>query len=386
MARKTCVLFLIDSLVANGAERQLCELVKHMDHSRFEVHVVVHYDPGYHNGGELWPELADDPNVSLHSLHKKLGIAGYLTALPRLLALILRLRPDILHGYITGNYPVVLLGPLLRKRVVWGIRRTSLDQAQRPRTRFGSHDLYLWLARFTDLVIFNSEAGKRNHQAMGMKAPRMMVVPNGFDVARFAPDAAAGAAQRQEWGVPAEVPLIGIVGRLNPVKDHPTFLRAAARIAQASPEARFVCIGGDGTVDYQVHLQSLARDLGLEGRVLWPGVCLSMPAAYNALSVLVLSSLDEGFPNVVGEAMACGVPCVATRAGDAALLVGDTGYVAAVGDDVALAAGVLALLEESPEARKRRSEAVRTRICATYSVEALARATEAALLALLGRE
>lgn len=383
MGAKTRVLFLIDSLVANGAERQLCELVQHMDHDRFEVHVVVHYDPGYHNGGELWPVLAEDPRVSLHSLHKRLGLAGYLTALPRLLALILRTRAEILHGYITGNYPVALLGPLLGRKVVWGIRRTGLDQARQLRRRFSGHGFYIWLSRFADLVIFNSESGMRNHVAMGMKAPRMMVVPNGFDVARFAPDPAAGAEQRRIWNVPPEAPLIGIVGRLNPVKDHPTFLRAAARIARSRPGARFVCVGGDGSEAYEAALKAQARELGLQDRIHWPGVCLSMPAAYNALSVLVLSSLEEGFPNVIGEAMACGVPCVTTRAGDAEALVGGTGFACEVGDDAALAAGVEALLGEDAQARAARAAAARARICDTYSAQALARTTEGALLALL---
>ncbi|WLT30006.1 glycosyltransferase [Geothrix sp. PMB-07] len=382
MASKTRVLFLIPSLVAHGAERQLCELVRYMDPNRFEVHVVVFYDPGTYIGGELGPEIADLPHVTLHSLHKRRGPAGFLTAFPRLLALVLRTKPHILHGYMDGNLPVLGAGWLLRKRIVWGIRRSSSDLTKLNRRALRLGAVMARLSKHVDLILFNSEAGRANYSKAGMHGRRAHVIPNGFDIQRFAPDPDAGALQRQAWGVPPDVPLIGIVGRFAPVKDHPTFLRAAARLHQAWPEARFVCVG-NGPADYTETLKQQAENLGLGDRVLWPGVCDRMPAAYNALSLLILSSTDEGFPNVVGEAMACGIPCVTTRVGDAALLVGETGAVTAPADDVALAAAASALLGETPEARAERSRAARSRICSTFSVQALARNTEDMLLSLL---
>jgi glycosyltransferase involved in cell wall biosynthesis len=217
---------------------------------------------------------------------------------------------------------------------------------------------------------------------MGMRGKRAIVIPNGFDTLRFAPNPDEGTVQRRAWGVPADVPLIGIVGRLAPVKDHPTFLRAAAQLGQEWPTAQFVCIG-NGPADYTGSLKILARSLGIADRLLWPGVCDQMSAAYNALSLLVLSSTDEGFPNVVGEAMACGIPCVTTRVGDAALLIGDTGVVTDIADDVAITRAVSDILRESPEARAGRARAARSRICSRFSVQALARNTEQALLSLL---
>jgi glycosyltransferase involved in cell wall biosynthesis len=233
-----------------------------------------------------------------------------------------------------------------------------------------------------DLIIFNSEAGLLNHAAMGMRAPRMQVIPNGFDVARFQPDASLGAAQRKAWGVPPEVPLVGIVGRLDPVKDHPTFLRAAARLGQAWPEARFLCVGG-GSGPYVESLRAQALALGIAHRVLWPGACAGMPGVYNALSVLVLASTDEGFPNVLGEAMACGIPCVTTRVGDAAALVGDLGAVVAPGDDLAMAEATARFLDEPLQERQARAGAGRNRILSSFSTAALARNTEHLLGSLL---
>lgn len=381
MPAKTRVMFLIPSLVANGAERQLCELVTHMDPARFEVHVVVFYDPAACIGGDLTPDLAGLPHVRLHSLHKRRGARGYLAALPRLLALAQRIDPQILHGYLDGNLPALMVAAALRKRLVWGIR-ASTEPARLKGPAVAVFKASLWFSRYTDLVIFNSQAGRDSHQADGMRAPNTLVIPNGFDTGRFRPDAQAGSRQREAWGVPPEVPLVGIVGRLAPVKDHSTFLRAAVRLGRALPEARFVCVGA-GPEDYAARLRAQAAELGIAHRVLWPGHCEAMPAAYNALSLLILASTAEGFPNALGEAMACGVPCVATRVGDAGLLIGETGCVVEVADDAAMAQAALRLLEEAPECRRERAEAVRSRICARFSCGSLARRSQEALLGLL---
>lgn len=382
---RTRVLFLINSLAAGGAERQLSILARGLDPDRFEIHVVVLYDPGYHNGGELWADVASIPGLSLHSLHKRKGALGYLLVLPRLLALILRTRPQVLHGYMQGNQLLLLMGRLLRLPVVWGIRRSSCDLSKLDRVSLRVLRATVWLSRYTDLVIFNSETGSRNYQAMGMRAPRMQVISNGFDVARFTPDPAQGAARRRAWGIPEGAPLVGIVGRFDPVKDHPTFLRMASLLHQDHPDAWFVCVG-DGSPAYRAALQSLAASLGIGGRTVWPGVCLDMPAAYNALSLLALTSTDEGFPNVIGEAMACGVPCVSTPAGDAARLVGETGSIQGFGDAAALASAASALLSASADSQAARAASCRARILDTFSIEALTRETEQALMTVIQRD
>lgn len=382
MVPRVRVLFLIPSLVAHGAERQLCELVRHMDWDRFEIHVAVFYGPASAEEGDLSPEMAGLPGVTLHYLHKRRGAMGYLPLLPRLVSMMRRVRPDVLHGYMDGNLPVLLLGRMFRKRVVWGIRRTSQDLTKLDRLPRRLLWVVVRLARFVDLVIFNSEAGRLNHASMGMRAPRMEVVANGFDVDRFEPDRTLGYAQREAWGISLDAPLIGIVGRLNPVKDHPTFLRAAAHSAQNWPKARFICVGG-GPDSYRAVLVDMAKSLGIGDRVVFPGACTNMRGAYNALSALVLSSSDEGFPNVLGEAMACGVPCVTTRVGDAEALVGPSGMVVKPGDDLAIAEALDTLLRESPQDRTTRAETSRQRICSTFSLEALARGTEKLLLSLV---
>jgi hypothetical protein len=124
------IAFLIPSLVAHGAERQLCELVRGLDPGRFEIHVVVSYAPGRREGADYWSEAAAIPGVTLHCLRKRPGPAGHLIALPRLWSLLRRVRPDLLHGYLDANLPALLVGRLLRRPVAWGIRRSSADLTQ----------------------------------------------------------------------------------------------------------------------------------------------------------------------------------------------------------------------------------------------------------------
>lgn len=368
------VCFLINSLNPGGAERQLCELVKHMDPERFEVMVVVSYDPARADAADLYRQVAGQPGVTLVSLHKRHGPLGYLVSLPRLAAVARRFGPDILHGYTEGNFPMLLVGGLLRLPVVWGIRRTSRDRARIDPVSRAMEAVAAPLSRFVDMIIFNSEAGRANHAAMGLRSRRMCVVPNGFDVERFRVDPDLRRAQRTAWGLPEGVPLVGIVGRLDPVKGHPAFLRAAADLAGRHPEVQFVCVGS-GPVAYAQRLRDLAAGSGIGDRVLWAGTCTDMTSVYNALDLLVLASTDEGFPNVLGEAMACGVPCVTTRVGDAAVLVGEVGLVVEPGDAAGLAVAASRLLAEPAPDRERRARAARERVCDRFSVEALARTT-----------
>ena len=132
---------------------------------------------------------------------------------------------------------------------------------------------------------------------------------------------------RLEWGIAECEKLIGQVGRLDPMKDHSTFLKAAALLAHERKDVRFVCVG-EGPTGYRDELYSLAKTLGLASRLIWAGSRRDMPAVYNAFDVAVSSSRwGEGLPNVIAEAMACGVPCVVTDVGDSAFVVDKLGVV-----------------------------------------------------------
>lgn len=375
------VVFLLRSLNYGGAERQLAALAKGIDRQRFAVWVLSFY-----GGGALQAEL-EAAGVAVISLEKQ-GRWDTLPFFIRLLRAVRALQPDVLHGYLaTPNLLLVLLKPFLPRstRLVFGIRASIADLEK-----------YDWLARlvyrlerlaspFADRIIVNSEAGGRFHRQRGLPAGKITVIPNGIDTQVYAPDREAGRRLRAAWGLPASAFLIGMIGRLEPVKDHPTFLRAAARLAAQYPEARFIIVG-EGRQAYRQELEALAVSLGLEERLLWSPARGDIRAVYNALDLCCSSSYSEGFSNVIGEAMACGVPCVATDVGDSSLIIGESGRVVPPRDPAALAAAFEEMARLPLARRARLGEEARQRVIAQFSLEKMVAHSEAAFERLAGGE
>jgi glycosyltransferase involved in cell wall biosynthesis len=372
------LVLLIRDLRIGGAERQLVTLAKNLDRTLFDVSVVCLY-----NEGEFAHELRD-ARVPVIALAKK-GRWDIPRFLWRLLRVLRTLEPDILHSYLTvQNLLTILVKPALpMTQTVWGVRASNITSRQHDDWLAGvSIRLEALLSRFANLIIFNSNAGRDYNLSVGFSGVRSAVIPNGIDTERFSPDPISGSRMRASWQIPKESFLIGIVGRLDPMKDHATFLRAAAMFAQARSDARFVCIGG-GPEKYTGDLRMLADKLGLVGRLVWSGFIVhDMPAAYNALDICCSSSSSEGTPNVVAEAMACGVPCVVTDVGDSRLVVGNTGIVVPPKSPEALAAGWDQMVRRIIEDSQLRASA-RERIKSTLSLVALAQNTSEVLLSLL---
>jgi glycosyltransferase involved in cell wall biosynthesis len=365
--------FLIRSLNLGGAERQLVELVGELSARGYPITVCAFYD-----GGALKGQLEALPDVAVVSLSKRgrWDIAGFLWRLTRVVR---DVRPDLIHGYMpVANEFALAMSKLSSSGCVFGLRASSLDFSTYGYAARAVFLLDALCSHFADATIVNSEAGKRDHIGSGYDAKRMSVVHNGIDCERFCPDPAAGAAQRLEWGISPHERLVGIVARLDPMKDHRTFIEAAARVAKLATNVRFVSIG-QGPPSYAEELRSLAATLGVD--ILWAGARSDMRAVYNALDLVVLSSaFGEGFPNVVGEAMATGTRCVVTDVGDAGLVVGDTGRVVPPGNPAALAAEICDLLRQSAVAARAAAAAARDRIIGRFSKRALADATEKVLL------
>ena len=174
--------------------------------------------------------------------------------------------------------------------------------------------------------------------------------------------------------------MLGAVGRLDPMKDHETLLQAFATAAAADPGLWLACVG-DGTPERRAALRARADALGVGARVAWSDGRGDVERLYAAFDVLVSSSAyGEGFSNVLGEAMACGVPCVATDVGDAREILGELGWIVAPRDPGALAAALAEAARTRPA-----PQGLRARIVETYGVDALVARTLDALAPLAGR-
>lgn len=368
------VLFLVRSLGRGGAERQLVALAKGLSRQGYPVAVALFF-----GGGVFVAELAA-AGVRVIDLRKQ----GRWDVLPFLFRLARVLRdesPAVLHGYLSvPNILCVLFKPLLRgARVVWGVRASNMDLSRYDWLSRVAFMLECRLARFADCIIANSYAGMRHAVKHGFPESKTVVIPNGIDTDYFQFDPDSRKRLRAEWKLVDDVVLVGLVGRIDPMKDHATFLEAASRIAAKRPAVRFVCVG-DGLPAYAPSIKRLAASLGLENRLIWAGARDDMPAVYSALDIACSSSaFGEGFANTIAEAMACAAPCVVTDVGDSALVAGPAATIVAPGDGAALARGVLDLIDLAATQRRALGAACRQRIVAEFAVNRLVQRTELVL-------
>lgn len=365
-ARPIRLLHLITDLDVGGAEMMLYKLLCGLDRAAFAAEVLSLTDIG--PLGTRIRELG----VPVHALGLRRGLPD-----PRALArLVRRLSHDLPDVVQTWMYHADLLGGLAAKLaggipVVWNMRQSNLSPSvNRRRTLLvvrACARLSRWLpAR----VVCGSQAARQAHARLGYDATKMCIIPNGFDLTAFVPDAGARRSVRHELGLADDAVLIGLVARFDPQKDHRTFVEAAALLRRQQPAVHFV-LCGDGVTWQNEALAGWIAAAGLRERCHLLGRRDDVPGLTAALDVATSSSIGEGFPNAVGEAMACGVPCVVTAVGDSAAVVGPTGVVVPPRDPPALAAGWRALLALGPAGRRCLGQAARRRIAERFSLPAV---------------
>ena len=365
------LLFLIRSLNAGGAERQLVELVKALDKEQFSITVASFY-----NGGELRDELISVDGIELVSLKRK-GRWDLLPFLTRLFKLVWKKRPQLIYGFSpVCNELALIFGRIVGAKVVFGIRTSNMDLSKYDWASKLVAQIAVFSSYLPDLIITNSFAGKNHYEKQGYNSSCMVVIPNGINTEQFYPNLYTREQQREYWKVTNQEYLVGVVGRLDPMKDHETFFKAAAILIKWFPNVKFVCVG-DGPIAYKTFLQQQANQLNLNNYLIWAGACIDMLTVYNALDIVVSSSYGEGFSNVIGEAMACGIPCVVTGVGDSTLIVGDTGLIVPPKNPEALAKGVSSMLQKMNSLNR---DYIRKRIVTEFSTQKLAVTTAKMLL------
>jgi len=360
------VCFLITGLDTGGAETMLYRLATGLDRSRFDVMVVTL------TGYGIFGARLEQKGVRVVSLGMRSGPMS-LWGLWRLVSLLRAERPDILQTWL---YHADIIGLIVGRLagvpvVAWNLRCTALTAAYRPWSTYAIMRLLAMLSRFPDFVITNSKAGRSSHERIGYRPRQWKYIPNGVDTSEFLPSKAARLVLREELNVPHDTPLIGLVARYHVMKDHATFLRAAALLRLHRPDIHYVLAGIDINLT-NTALIELISQLELNKRVHILGERADIPQIMAALDLYVSSSSAyESFPNVVAEAMACGVPCVVTDVGDSAEIVGKTGIVVKTQDAEAIASACTALMELPEEQRIALQAAARERIESLFSLRTI---------------
>jgi glycosyltransferase involved in cell wall biosynthesis len=360
------VMHVITTLGPAGAETMLCRLASGMDASRFENEVVS-------LTGIL--DLADRMQrigVRVRTLGMKASVPNPLLVL-RLAQWIRSSKPDLIqtwmcHANFVGAFAARLAGNV---PVVWGIHDSGLDSSMgNLRTMLVNRACALLSRKYAARIVCCCEASLRFHKELHYAAEKLEVIPNGFDVEQFKPDPAARASLREELGIPADAILIGMAARFHPHKDHGNFIRAATRLHKQMPEIHFLLCGLDITWQNS-QLARWIEEAGIRDCCHLLGVRQDVSRLFAGMDIATTASCCEAFPIVIGEAMACGTPCVVTDVGDSALIVDETGIVVAPGDPDALAEAWRKLIEAGPEVRRRLGMAARRRVQQHFALPAI---------------
>ncbi|MGE3599666.1 MAG: glycosyltransferase [Dehalococcoidia bacterium] len=329
------VLHVISGLERGGAERVLLRVVRGLGDRGIESSVIA-----ARAGGPLAADLR-----KAGAAVEELGLAR-LAELPRAVLELRRITaavaPQVIQGWMYHGNVLARLAGRPGVPVVFGVRHSLADlEAEKPGTRLAIRIGGLLSSR-SAAVVYNSLCSMRQHEAYGYCSSRSRFIPNGFDTELLSPSIESRRATRARLGLRPESIVVGMVARFHPVKNHRMFLAAARDIRDAVPQTSFV-IAGHGVTSPEAGLATLASDLGLADCTILLEDQADIAGLMNALDIAALTSNGEGFPNVVAEAMACGIPVVGTDVGDVAAIIGDAGAIVPAGDTQSFARAVIEL-------------------------------------------
>jgi glycosyltransferase involved in cell wall biosynthesis len=367
------ILIFVRSLDVGGTERQVGILARGLAARGHEVVLTQLY-----GGGALEAQLADS-QVRLVAIGKK-SRWDVFGPLQRLRELFVTEGADVIYAFLPMQN---VLAAMLRPKgipLVFGARASDMQMAHYDRLSAWSYRAEAMLSGCADLIIANAESFRDAAAARGFRNEEITVIPNAIDTDANRVDPAARKRMREAWRIDDRTFVVGMVARLDPMKDHRNCLRAAADFVKQHGAVKIV-FAGSGPSDYRAQLVAMAGELGLTQSVLFVGEQKDVVGAYNAFDIATLSSaFGEGFPNVIGEAMACGAPVAATDVGDARLIVGECGEIVPPSNPAALSEAWRYLrqrLAGDPALRQK----ARQRIVTRYGLAHMIDATESALVA-----
>lgn len=373
------VLHIITGLGTGGAERALMNVLAGGLARRFDSAVLSLKDEGT-IGGNI-----EALGVPVYALGMRAGLPSA-HVVRRLFRILRELRPDVIQGWMYhGNLAASISAHLApgAPKVVWNIRQCLYQLKTEKLLTRQVIRVNRSLSSGAAVIVYNSRLSREQHEAFGFSRERAVVIPNGFDVEELQRSSGTGAAVRQELGLSAKLTVVGHVARLHPMKDHASFLRAAVSIARERPDVQFLLVGRDVFPDNQ-NLKGIVPP-DLLDRFVFAGERVDAQRLMQAMDVFCSSSWSEAFPNVLGEAMATGVPCVATDVGDSADIVGDTGIVVPPSDSQLLADSLTSVIRMSGDARRTLGSLARQRVERYYSLENVVREYETLYKGLMRR-
>ena len=382
------MLHLITGLGVGGAENQLVNLMKVWINGPIRHVVVSLTDDG------PMAEPLRELGIKVVALNTKRNWTS-LSAVPKFSAIVQQVRPDVIQ---TWMYHADLIGGLVAKLrkipCVWNIRQANLSPEVNRRSTLATMRLCASLSPFVPhRIVTNAYLAKDVHVAAGYQAHKFVIIPNGFNTQTFEYKPQLRDIVRSQLGIQQDAFVIGHVARLDPQKDHGTLFKAIKTHLAQNASTVFLLIGSGLQADnptvqawlkeYGITPHSSASETPQASGLRLLGRRSDVPDLLNAMDAFVLTSRGEAFPNVLGEAMLSGVPCVSTDVGDVRSIVGDTGFVTDVGDVDAIESAWTRLIQETESERTARREQCIRRIQDNYSMPAISKQYEVLYRSLL---
>ncbi len=360
------MLHVITALPVGGTQMILLKLLQQVDRRDMTMRVV-----SLANLGEVGQRIRSE-NIEVQRLGMNESVISWHRA-RHLNSILSDFKPHVLQTWL---YHADLLGALFGKgrripAIAWNVRCSSMgsDYAN-TRGRFLLKALAS-LSSIPSAIVCNSTAGKNWHVSKGYRDDTWHIIPNGFNTGDFRPDAKARARIRLELGIPDASPVVGLVARYDPIKGHSVFLNAATKLLADGVDAHFLVVGEGCTLDNR-HLSSLRASAPSPQKIHLLGKREDIASVTAALDIATCTSFGEGFPNTLGEAMACGVPCVASDVGDCRDILAAPDLMFQPGDSMALAGALARLISTDELALRSLGQVARARIAEHYSLSTMA--------------
>ena len=369
---KIKIAHIVNCLSPGGAEIMLCNFISKMDKEKYCAVVI-----SLTNKGTL-SEKIEKMGVPVYEAGMKSGNLN-IKAFIKLIRYLRTYKPELIqtwmyHSNVIGGIAGILSGV---KNIVWGVHASQLDGELTKNGTLFIIKISSWLSMIIpSIVIFCSKSSYHLHLILGYKTKIMRVVPNGFNLKDYRPDAACKKNILKELGLQQDVQLVGMAARYDPQKNHSDFILAASRLNKIMPSVEYLLVGSGVTSDNEI-LCSQIEEVGLSDKIHLLGYRDDMPKIYAALDVSTITSVyGEAFPLVIGEAMACGTPCVVTDVGDSAFIVGDTGIVIPPGKPDEIANAWMKILKMDLIEKKKIGVAARKRINELFTIESVVKQYE----------
>lgn len=362
--KKFKIIYIITGLSTGGAEMMLYKLLSVTDRNFFDPIVISIMDCGPIG---LRIKALGIPVYSME-IKKYLSIP---IALCRFIKLMNKLQPNLIQGWMYhANLAALLASWFIPYKipVLWNIRHTPYKLKDEKRLTAFLIRLSAVISSRPTMILYNSHGSAYQHKLLGFSNKHQEVIPNGFDCNYFKPSENARLKLRNSLGLNHKTFLIGLIARYHPMKDHITFIQAAGRLVAQYPDVHFI-LAGRGIDKTNSILTNMIKEVNIMRNIHLLGECSNMPEIIAALDISTnTSSWGESFPNVVGESMASGVPCVVTDIGDSAWIVGDTGIVIPPKNIDELVKAWMKLIEIGSVCRKQLGQKARKRIINNFSL------------------